>query len=152
MQLTVLQQVTALRRALLPHLRERWKALFGRDAPVSYRHEQLVRRLAWRVQELHYGGLSPKAQATLRRIATEDDLASGRRRAAKRRAGALAPGTRLIRAWRGADHVVTATADGGFEHAGRRFRTLTAVALAITGQHVSGPRFFGLAQGKEART
>jgi hypothetical protein len=148
-QLTVLQQVTALRRAPLPHLRERWKALFGRDAPASYRPEQLVRRLAWRVQEIHYGGLSPKAQATLRRIAAEDDLACGRRRAPQRRAGALVPGTRLVRSWGGADHVVTATADGGFEYAGKRYRTLTAVAKAITGQHLSGPRFFGLAASKE---
>ena len=97
MQLTVLQQVTALSRAPLPHLRERWKALFGRDAPASYRPEQLVRRLAWRIQEIHYGGLSPKAQATLRRVAAEDDLACGRRRAPQRRAGALVPGTRLVR-------------------------------------------------------
>jgi len=37
----------------------------------------------------------------------------------------------------------------GHALAARRFRTLTAVALAITGQHMSGPRFFGLAQGKE---
>jgi len=150
-QLTVLQQVTSLRRAPLPHLRERWKALFGRDAPASYRHEQLVRRLAWRVQELHYGGLSPKAQTTLRRIAAEDDLTCGRRRVPQRRAGALAPGTRLVRSWGGADHAVTASADGGFEYAGKRYRTLTAVAKAITGQHLSGPRFFGLAASKETR-
>ena len=152
MQPTVLQQVTAIGRMAPPELRAKWRALFGRDAPAGYRPAQLTRRLAWRIQELHYGGLSQKAQDTLRQIAAGDNLASGRRRAPQRRPGALAPGTRLIRAWRGADHVVTATVDGGFEHAGRRFRTLTAVALAITGQHLSGPRFFGLAQGKEART
>ena len=151
MQPTVLQQVTAIGRMAPPELRAKWRALFGRDAPASYRPEQLIRRLAWRIQELHYGGLSQKAQGILRPVAAEDNLASGRRRAPQRRPGVLVPGTRLIRAWRGADHVVTATVDGGFEHAGRRFRTLTAVALAITGQHLSGPRFFGLAQGKEAR-
>lgn len=151
MELTVLQQVTALGRMPLPQLRERWKALFGRDAPVSYRPEQLVRRLAWRVQELHHGGLSQAARENLRRIAAEDDLASGRRRSPKRRAGAMAPGTRLVRSWGSADHIVTATTDGGFEYAGKRHRTLTAVAKAITGQHMSGPRFFGLAASKESR-
>ena len=151
MELTVLQQVTALRRATLVALRERWKALFGRDAPASYRPEQLVRRLAWRIQEVHYGGLSEAARQRLRQIAAEDDLAGGRRRVPQRRAGALVPGTRLVRSWGGADHAVAATADGGFEYAGKRYRTLTAVAKAITGQHLSGPRFFGLAASKEAR-
>ena len=152
MELTVLQQVTALRRTPLVTLRERWKALFGRDAPASYRPEQLVRRLAWRVQEVHYGGLSQAARENLRRIAAEDDLASGRCRSLKRRAGALAPGTCLIRSWGGTDHVVTAMADGSSEYSGKRYRTLTAVAKAITGQHLSGPRFFGLAASKESRT
>jgi len=84
-------------------------------------------------------------------VAAEDDLASGRHRAPQRRVGARAPGTRLVRSWGGADHPVTATAAGGFEYAGKRYRTLTAVALAITGQHMSGPRFFGLAVSKESR-
>jgi hypothetical protein len=47
--------------------------------------------------------------------------------------------------------VVTATADGGLEYQGKRYRTLTAVAKIISDQHCSGPRFFGLAgPGKEA--
>jgi len=148
-ELTVLEQVTALGRMPIGRLRDTWKVLFGRDAPASYRPEQLVRRLAWRVQEIHYGGLSQKAQDALRRVVAEDDLAGGRPRAPRRPAGALAPGTRLVRSWGGGDHVVTATADGGFEYAGKRFRTLTAVAKAITGQHLSGPRFFGLVAARE---
>ena len=87
----------------------------------------------------------------LREIADGDDLASGRKRPRKRKPGVLAPGTRLIRHWHGVEQVVTAMADGGFEWEGRRYRTLTAVAKAISGQHCSGPRFFGLVgPGKEA--
>jgi len=150
-ELTVLQQVTALGRMPLPQLRDTWKVLFGRDAPAAYRADQLVRRLAWRVQEIHLGGLSRKAQESLRRVAAEDDLAGGRPRAPQRRAGPLAPGTRLVRSWGGIDHVVTAMADGSSEYSGKRYRTLTAVAKAITGQHMSGPRFFGLVASKESR-
>jgi hypothetical protein len=150
-ELTVLQQVTTLGRMPLPQLRDTWKVLFGRDAPAAYRQEQLVRRLAWRIQELHCGGLSDAARARLRQIAAEDELACGRRRAPKHRVGVLAPGTRLVRSWSGADHVVAAMADGGFEYGGKRYRTLTAVAKTITGQHISGPRFFGLAVSKESR-
>jgi hypothetical protein len=150
MEPTVLQQVAALRKMPLEALRQRWRALFGRDAPIAYKPRQLVRRLAWRIQELHYGGLSDRARRRLRNVAEGDALAGGRRRP-RHKGTALAPGTRLVRHWHGVEHVVTATADGGFEWNGRRYSTLTAVAKAISGQHCSGPRFFGLVSpGKEA--
>lgn len=150
MEPTVLQQVAAIQKMPLETLRARWRALFGREAPAAYRPEQLVRRLAWRIQELRYGGLPETARQRLREIADGDELASGRRRAAKRKNAGLASGTRLVRHWHGLEHVVTATADGGFEYQGKTYRTLTAVAKMISGQHCSGPRFFGLAgPGKE---
>ncbi len=153
MEPTVLQQVAALKRMDAAALRQRWLALFGRAAPAAYKPEQLIRRLAWRIQELRYGGLSDAARQRLRDIAEQDELACGRRRTPKRKGAGLAPGTRLVRHWRGAEHVVTATADGGLEYKGKRYRTLTAVALAISGQHCSGPRFFGLAgPGKPQRS
>ena len=39
------------------------------------------------------------------------------------------------------------TAEGLFEYEGRSFKSLTAVARQITGQHRSGPEFFGLLKG-----
>jgi hypothetical protein len=56
----------------------------------------------------------------------------------------LTPGTRLVRDWHGAGHVVTVLEDG-FDYDGRRWTSLTAIARAITGAKWSGPRFFGLA-------
>jgi hypothetical protein len=151
MEPTVLQQVATLKRMDAGALRGRWLALFGRDAPAAYKPRQLVRRLAWRIQELCYGGLSDAARQRLRQIADGDELARGERRAARRKGTGLAPSTRLVRHWHGVEHIVTATADGGLEYQGKRYRTLTAVAKVISGQHCSGPRFFGLADpGKEA--
>jgi hypothetical protein len=152
MEPTVLKQITALPNMSLAKLREKWRALLGTEPPGSYGVKQMIRRLAYRVQELHYGGLSDGAKARLREIADADELTRGKRRPSRRIQSPLAAGTRLVRTWRGIDHVVTAMADGGFEHDGKRYRTLTAVARAITGQHISGPRFFGLAQtGKESK-
>jgi len=131
-------------------LRDKWLALYGAEPPAAYGKAQLVRRLAWRVQELRYGGLSDMARRRLREIADGDELASGKQRPPRRKRRLLAPGTRLVRHWHGVEHVVIAAADGGFEWNGTRCRTLTAVAKAITGQHWSGPRFFGLVgPGKE---
>ena len=53
----------------------------------------------------------------------------------------------LLREWGEREHRVTVDADGHFEYEGRRFKSLTAVARHITGQHWSGPLFFGLKGG-----
>jgi hypothetical protein len=55
----------------------------------------------------------------------------------------LLEGIRLLREWRGVTHEVTVV-DGGYEHEGKRYRSLSAVARAITGTQWSGPLFFGL--------
>lgn len=146
MQKTVLETLTRIGRMGVDELRDQWRTLFGTEPPASYAKAQLVRRLAWRVQELRFGGLSDRTRRRLRQIAGGDDLAGGKKRPPKpRKRTELAAGTRLVRQWRGVEHVVITLADGGFEWDGRRYRTLSAVAKAMTGQHVSGPRFFGLA-------
>ena len=52
-------------------------------------------------------------------------------------------GTRLLREWAGVEHVVTVLADG-FEWEGRPYRSLSAIARAITGTRWNGWRFFGI--------
>ena len=52
-------------------------------------------------------------------------------------------GTRLIREYQGIEHCVTVLADG-FEYQGRPYKSLSAVARAITGTRWNGPLFFGL--------
>jgi hypothetical protein len=50
---------------------------------------------------------------------------------------------RLVREWNGRSHVVDVLEEG-FAFEGRLHKSLTAIALQITGTHWSGPRFFGL--------
>jgi hypothetical protein len=50
---------------------------------------------------------------------------------------------RLIREWQGAEHCATVL-DDAFEYQGRRYRSLSAIARAITGTRWNGPAFFGL--------
>jgi hypothetical protein len=47
-------------------------------------------------------------------------------------------------------HEVTVI-DGGYEHQGKRYRSLSAVARAITGTQWSGPLFFGLRKTESGR-
>jgi hypothetical protein len=53
------------------------------------------------------------------------------------------PGTRLIREWQGVDHCATVR-DDDFEYQGRPYKSLSAVARAITGTQWNGWLFFGL--------
>jgi hypothetical protein len=56
-------------------------------------------------------------------------------------------GTRLLREWDGVEHTVTVMIDG-FDWQGRKFKSLSAVARAITGTQWNGYRFFGLADAR----
>ena len=126
-------------------LRQRWKGVFGAD-PLPYLGRSfMVRALAYRLQERALGGLKSAAQRLLDRIGDgRAELVEQRIR--KRRAGA---GTVLIREWRGVHHRVTVL-DSDVVYQGRRYKSLSEVARAITGSHWSGPLFFGLKRlGKE---
>ena len=57
-------------------------------------------------------------------------------------------GTRLVREWRG-ERYEAIVLENGFEYAGRKWNSLTAIARDITGTHWNGPVFFGLRQGRD---
>jgi hypothetical protein len=57
----------------------------------------------------------------------------------------LSEGARISREWQGRRYDVQAT-DEGYLFDGKRYRSLSHVARAITGVRWSGPRFFGLRQ------
>jgi len=150
MEKTVLQQLAELTTMPFSGLKGRWRALFGTEPP-GYKREHMIRRLAYRIQELAYGGLPEQTKAELEQIAEEDERQRRQARAGKRKPKGTQPlaGTRLIREWNGKRHVVTA-ADGGFEYEGKRYKSLSAIAKTITGAHWSGPQFFGIrTSGKE---
>jgi len=139
MEKTVLKQIDELNRMSMAQLRKRWADLMGID-PGKLGRQYLMRRLAYRVQELAYGGLSPQARRQL------EAAADGRPRNAtpsKSKKTILAPGTRLLREWHGDRYEVIVEADG-FRYNGKLYRSLTAAAYAITGSHLSGNLFFGI--------
>ena len=144
MKENILAQIAELNRMGMPQLKERWKALFGTEPQVQNR-AHMVRRLAYRIQELAYGGLSDGTRARLTQVADEDAATARRPSSRKREQNLPVAGTRLVRDWNGERHEVLVARDG-FDLRGRRYRSLSAVAKAITGAHRSGPAFFGLKQ------
>ena len=140
---SILQQVLELEQMEMAALKERWKALFGTEPPAQNR-SHMVKRLAYRIQELAYGALPAETTAQLKEIALSQELESKR----PRHDGPVA-GTRFVREWGGERHEVTVTRDG-YEYRGRPFKSLSAVARTITGTRWNGPLFFGLRRQEEA--
>lgn len=140
MQQTVLKQIDELNRMSVAQLRKRWADLMGTD-PQRLGRQYLMRRLAYRIQELAYGGLSAHARKQLEAVAAGKTTRCAK--PSKFRKSILATGTRLLREWHGDRYEVIVEADG-FRYNGKVYRSLTAVARAITGQHTSGNLFFGI--------
>lgn len=140
---TVLRQLAALAKMKAPQLREKWRELNGSEPP-AYNRQYLLRRLAHRIQEMYYGGLDDRAKQRLAQVAETDPLACVTKKPRKKPADAqLVQGTRFKRRWRGVEYEVTVV-EGGFKYDGQVYRSLTAVATAITGTKWSGRVFFGL--------
>lgn len=138
---TVLSQLAALKGAPAPALRAKWRELFDTEPP-AYNRRFLESRLAYRIQELAYGGLSRETLERLRAMAKQyasQDTAGRKTRPAYR----PITGTRLIREWQGVEHCVTVRAED-FEYLGRPYKSLSSVARAITGTKWNGWVFFGL--------
>ena len=136
---TVLAQLAALKTAPIGALKQKWRDLFETEPP-PYNRRFLEHRLAYRIQELAYGGLKPETIKRLKAIA--EDLDGGdptrRRRPAKDRPIA---GTRLIREYQGVEHCVTVR-DDDYEYQGRPYKSLSAIARAITGTRWNGLALF----------
>lgn len=140
MQKTVLKQIDELNRMSMAQLRKRWADLMGTDPGRLGRH-YLMRRLAYRIQELAYGGLSKQASRQLETVADGKPAKAVKRRRFGRTI--LSTGTRLLREWHGDRYEVIVEAEG-FRYNGKLYRSLTAAAHAITGSHISGNHFFGI--------
>ena len=133
------QRIVALNDLTAQQLRDEWRRLY-RGQPPRLSRDLLIRTIAYRMQELAYGGLSKATQRKLDALTRE---LKGKGRIAVTPDTSLRPGTRLVREWRGRTHTVAVT-ENGFEYAGKAFPSLTKIAHVITGAHWSGPRFFGL--------
>lgn len=165
------EEIEGLHDLTVAELRERYVTVFGE--PTTSRHKDYLRkRIAWRMQANAEGGLSERARRRAEELADEADLrplapaartVTGRLPAAghdhpagggdarqpmHRDPRLPIPGTVLVRKYRGQTITVTVL-ERGFEYAGQVYRSLTAVAKAITGSHWNGLLFFGLA-GKAA--
>lgn len=159
----VARQIEELDHMTVGQLQVRWVEVW--NEPCRSRNKVFLRRrIAWRIQALAYGGLSERALRRAEELADETLLRIRPPRGFMAGGGAKAtlvrrfappapavppPGTVLSREYLGR-RVTVMVLDDGFEHAGKRYRSLTGVAKAVTGAHWNGYHFFGLRPAKTA--
>jgi hypothetical protein len=153
---SVAEQLEALETMSMTDLVEKYLQLFG--FPARTRNKPYLRKkLAWRIQELAEGGLSPRALQKIEELAplapvrwrtplpdTKPALAMVATALPKQRDPRLPPpGAVLTRLFRGVEHRVTVL-ESSFEYEGERYPSLSVVARHITGTPWNGFLFFNL--------
>ena len=134
----------ALETLNVEQLKALWIKLYRCAPPGRARASLMIDCLAYRIQELAFGGLALSTRTRLRKIAA--DIRDGKQIALVTELRIKA-GTRLLREWGGVTHVVEAT-DDGFTYRDQRFKNLSEIAGVITGSRWSGPLFFGVKKRK----
>ncbi len=165
---TIEKDLATLEGLTARELRERYERVFG-EAARSNNRRWLLRRVAWRMQLLAEGDLAERAvdrardkAATLARDADlrvrppsgpldpgEPTRSVVGQMSHGRDERVPPPGAVLVRVFKGREHRVTVRANG-FEFAGEVYRSLSAVAHAISGSHWNGYHFFGLGKRTSA--
>ncbi|HEV3259130.1 MAG TPA: DUF2924 domain-containing protein [Gemmataceae bacterium] len=158
MSLNIDREIAALKRLAVPQLRARYADLFH-EGTATKNKGWLIKRIAWRLQALAEGDLSERARQRAAELAHDADLRLSPPKTKTRPVPARTmatnawhrrrdprlplPGTILTRTFQGVLRQVEVLAHG-FACEGQVYRSLSAVAQAITGQHVNGYAFFRL--------
>ena len=148
------QEIEALESLDLDLLRKRWRSLMGRPAPTHLSKGLLIRILAYRHQINALGDLDRSTCAALQEASGETVAAetpNSRSLRSRSSAVSLKPGTLLAREYGRVMHRVMVMEEG-YSWNGKAFRSLSEVALGITGTKWNGPRFFGLRSAKHHGT
>lgn len=145
----VLTRLAGLTTMSLKQLQKEWELYNNGEPAPNYKKQFLLKKLAWRIQEAYYGGLSTEATAQIKAKASVDPKSKIERidgETHKPNKGIL-PGTRFVRIWNGNRYEVVAL-ESGFEFQNQVYRSLTAIAKEITGVHWNGRVFFGVRNKK----
>ena len=145
----VAKTIETLKETPLKDLQDVYAGYFPGKKPSNNR-TYLWRRSAYRVQELEYGELGAKAKAKLKALMDAYDPVNNvalKPQVAvsgylpKRDRRLPLPGTIITKDYKGTKIQVKAL-DSGFEYNGKIYKSLTAVAKEVTGDHWNGFSFF----------
>lgn len=161
------REVALMKLMSVGELRQKYAEVF-RESTNARNKVWLLKRIAWRMQANIEGNLSERARRRAMEIANDADIRMMPPRERKPRVAAatataaentvvvnvdskpsrsLSVGQSLQREYKGQNIVVVVRSDG-FQWQGQKYKSLTAVAKAVTGKHWNGFNFFRVGGGK----
>lgn len=154
MQNQFLNEILSLNNNSLKELRTKYQKLFGEGKAIPGNKTFIVKRIAYKLQELKYGGLSQPAKEKVEEFIKKYDPVNNKavRPAQKGESGPAKstkdsrlpiPGTIITKVYKGKKLEVKVL-EKGFEYKGKVYRSLSGVAKDITGSGWNGFLFFGL--------
>ncbi|MCX5709688.1 MAG: DUF2924 domain-containing protein [Candidatus Omnitrophica bacterium] len=153
---TSLSKIMELKEKSLGELKAKYEELFpGQQAP-SNNKVFLWRKIAYRIQELEYGGIPAESQSKIEQLikqydpinnkALRPDAATENRPKKKnlsRDKRLPIPGTVITKEYKGISLQVKVL-ESGFEYNNKIYKSLTAIAKEVSGAHWNGYLFFNL--------
>jgi len=153
---TKLSQIVELKKKTLDELQAEYAELFPGQQTPSNNKVYLWRKIAYRLQELEYGGISADARDKIQELIRQfnpinnkalrpDDAIAERPKKTKlsRDKRLPIPGTVIIKEYKGIKLEVKIL-ESGFEFRNKVYKSLTAIAKEVTGAHWNGYLFFNL--------
>lgn len=149
--------IAALRKLTVAELQKIYRVYYGHESR-SRNRDWLFKRVAFRMQELHYGGLSEHAKRRARELSRDTPLRvrpPAGFEPTKVRKPQFHPkdrrlpsiGTVLTKEHGGEIHAITVLADG-FEYRGEVYPSLSRIAKKVTGTSWNGFLWLGLQKRK----
>ena len=156
MSLKVDEELARLESLPIRELKPEYEQLYGIECR-SNNKRWLIRKIVWRLQANAEGDLTERARRRAEELADDADVrvtppkdfdVATPKKVSKRIETPSDPrlpsvGTSITRGYRGKTIEARVLSDG-FEYEGEKYKSLSAVAKAITGSHMNGFRFFKL--------
>ncbi len=150
-KIPLIESIMTLKEASLEALQAQYRALFGQETPCSNNRAFLWRKIAYKLQEIKYGGLSAETQSRISELISRYDPINNKmlrpqktqekNRTGERDTRLPIPGAIIRKEYKG-QVLEVKVREKGFEYQGQVDRTLSAVAKAVTGDHWNGYLFF----------
>lgn len=124
-----------LKTLSLTELSDLWFSLYTHK-PISDSKMYMIPQLAYRIQELAYGGENEDTKRKIQQVA--HDISRGKKKSYRPLLG-----TKIVKEYKDKLHEIFVVNEG-FSYNGRVYNSLSAIAQQITGTKWNGLVFFGV--------
>jgi len=157
MKENISEQIQALKSTTLPEIQERYKELFNATEAPCASKPYLIKKIAYKLQEMADGELSHEAKVQIAELIEKYDpinnkalrpqvVSAGKNVVSipfLRDKRLPIPGTVIYKKYKD-QNIYVKVLNKGFEYNDKYYRSLTAIAFELTGAHWNGFSFFGL--------